>query len=92
MRIDGDAAAIVTDRQAITRAQRYLDPGGMAGDRLVHRIVQHFGGEMMQRALVRAADIHSGTAADGLEPLQHLDRGSIIGFGCACALAAEQIV
>jgi hypothetical protein len=28
---------------------------------------------MMQRLLVGAADVHAGTAADRLKPLQHLD-------------------
>ncbi len=50
-----------------------LDAAGMAGDRLVHRIVEHFGDEVMERALVGAADIHTGTAADGLQPFEDLD-------------------
>jgi hypothetical protein len=36
----------------------------------------------MERPLVRAADIHSGTAADRLEPFEHFDRmGVVIGRG-----------
>ena len=82
MRIDRDAAAVVDDGQPVARLQRHLDPVGMARDRLVHRIVEHFGGEVVQRALVGAADIHARPAADGLEPLQHLDRGGVvIGIG-----------
>ena len=46
---------------------------GVAGERLVHRVVDHLGEEMMQRLLVGAADIHAGPAAHRLEPLQHLD-------------------
>jgi hypothetical protein len=60
VRIDRDAAAVVGDRQAVAFLQRDLDPVGMAGDGLVHRIVEHFGGEVVQRALVGAADIHAG--------------------------------
>ena len=65
---------------AVAFLQRHLDPVGVARDRLVHRIVEHFGGEVVERALVGAADIHAGAAADGLEPFQHLDRGAIIGL------------
>ncbi len=43
------------------------------GDRLVHGVVEHFGGEMVQRALVGAADIHAGPAPHRLEPFQDLD-------------------
>ena len=52
-----------------------LDEGGVAGDRLVHRIVDHLGEEMMQRLLVGAADIHARAPADRLQPLEHLDVG-----------------
>src|SRR5262245_9894817 len=45
----------------------------MAGQRLVHGIIDHFGEQMMQRLFVRAADIHAGTATDRLESFQHLD-------------------
>ena len=45
----------------------------MAGDRLVHRVVEDFGDQMVQRALVGAADIHAGPAADRLQPLEDLD-------------------
>ena len=50
-----------------------LDTGGMSGDRLVHRIVEDFGHEMMEPALVGTADIHAGAAANRLQPLQDLD-------------------
>src|SRR5690606_36172630 len=34
---------------------------------------------MVQRALVGAADVHAGAAANGLEPFEHLDcRGVVI--------------
>ncbi len=50
-----------------------LDAGGKPGDRLVHRIVERFGGKVMQRALVGAADIHAGAAAHRLQPFEDLD-------------------
>ena len=54
-------------------AELELDPGGMAGHRLVHGVVQHLGHQMMQRPLVGAADIHARAPADRLQALQHLD-------------------
>ena len=54
-------------------AELHLDPAGMAGDRLVHRVVERLGGEVMQRALVGAADIHAGPAAHRLQPFEDLD-------------------
>ena len=50
-----------------------LDPARVAGDRLVHRIVEQFGDEVMQRPLIGAADKHAGPAAHRLQPLQNLD-------------------
>ena len=73
MRIDRDAAAVVAHGQPVVRLQRHLDEAGMAGDRLVHCVVEHFGGQVVQRRLVGAADIHAGPAADRLQPLQDLD-------------------
>ena len=73
MRIDRDAAAVVGHGDVAVVAELDLDEGRVARQRLVHRVVDHFGEEMMQRLLVGAADIHAGAAANRLEPLQHLD-------------------
>ena len=73
MRIDRDAAAIVAHDDAAIGVELELDAAGMAGDRLVHRVVEHFGDEVMERALVGAADIHAGAAADRLQPFEDLD-------------------
>ena len=69
MRIDRDAAAVVAHRDRSRRIKLELDSRCMAGDRLVHRIVERFGGEVMQRAFVGAADIHSGAPAHRFQPL-----------------------
>ena len=84
MLVDRDAAAVVGDgqppRRPRHRLQGHLDPGGEAGDGLVHRIVEHLGGEMVKRPLVDPADIHARPPADRLQPLEHLDRmGVVIG-------------
>ena len=69
-----------TDEEAVG-LEADLDPGGVAGDGLVHGVVDHLGEEVVQRLLVGAADVHAGAAADGLEPLQHLDVGGGIVVG-----------
>ena len=44
-------------------------------------IVDDLGGEVVEGAGVGAADVHSGPAADRLEPLEHLDRGRVVAVG-----------
>ena len=73
MRIDRDAAPVVGHADEAVGLDLDLDPVGVAGERLVHRVVDHLGEQVMQRLLVGAADIHAGPAAHRLEPLQHLD-------------------
>ena len=58
-----------------------LDAGGVAGDRLVHAVVDDLGGEVVERARVGAADVHAGAAADRLQPFEHLDRGGVVAVG-----------
>ena len=82
MRIDGDAAAVVGDRDRAVGQRLDRDEGRMARHRLVHRVVDHLGEEVVQRLLVGAADIHAGPAAHRLEAFEHLDiPGGIAGFG-----------
>ena len=73
-----DAPAIVGDGEPVARFQRHFDAGGVAGDRFVHAVVEHFTGKMVQRAFVRAANIHARPAADRLQPFQNLDRRGVI--------------
>ena len=75
MGIDGDAAAVVGDRQEPVGVEAHLDECGVSGDGLVHGIVDDLGEEVMQRLLVGAADVHAGPAAHGLQAFQHLDVG-----------------
>ena len=73
MRIDRNAAAVVGDGDEAVGRHLDLDPVGVAGERLVHGIVDHLGEQVMQRLLVGAADIHAGAAAHRFEPFQDLD-------------------
>lgn len=82
MRVDGNAAAVVEDGQAVAGLERDLDAAGVACDGLVHCIVDDLGGEVVERSGVGAADVHARAAADGLQALKDLDRGSVVAFGC----------
>ncbi len=62
----------------------------MAGDRLVHRVVEDLGRQVVQRMLVGAADIHAGAAPDRFQPLQDLD--VLGGVFAALLAAAEKVV
>ncbi len=73
MRIDRNAAAVVGDGNETVGFHFDLDPVGVAGQRLVHGVVDDFGEQVMQRLLVGPADIHAGAAAYRLEPLEDFD-------------------
>ena len=81
MRIDRHAAPVVGDRQEPFLVELDLDPRRMAGDRLVHGVVDHLGEEVMHGLLVGAADVHAGAAAHRLEAFEDLDisRGIAVG-------------
>ena len=91
MGVDRDSAAVVGDGQAVAGLERDFDAGGMAGDRLVHRVVDDLGGEVMERALVGAADVHAGAAADRLEAFEDLDRGCVVIVGRRRCLGREEV-
>jgi hypothetical protein len=84
VRVDGDAAAIIPDHDFIAGPQKKLDDGGMAGNGFVHGIIEDFRGEVVQRGLVCAANIHARPAANGLQSFQDLDvLGGVIGLRAA---------
>ncbi len=96
MRVNRDSAAIVADRQPVLLLQPHLDEACVTGDGLVHRIVEDLGCEVVQRRLVRSADIHARPPADGLQPLQNLDVPGGVALrlppGLLAARGTEQIV
>ncbi len=87
MRIDRDAAAVVGDGEVAVGLKLDLDEGRVAGERLVHGVVDHLGEQVMERLLVGAADIHAGPPAHRLEAFQHLD--VVGGIGVAVAVAGR---
>ena len=58
-----------------------VDERGMAGERLVDRVVDDLVDHVVEAgAVVRVADIHAGPLAHGVEAAQHLDGiGAIFG-------------
>ena len=92
MLVDRDAAPVVGDGQAVAFLQRHLDAAGVAGDGLVHRVVEHFGGEVVQRTLVGPADIHPGPPPHRLQPLKHFDCGTVVSLGAGGGQFVEQVI
>jgi hypothetical protein len=83
--VDRDAAAIVGDGKHAVGGKLDFDEAGVAGHRLVHRIVDDLGEKMVQRLLVGAANIHARPPAHRLQPLQHLDIGGAVAVAGLCA-------
>ena len=79
--IGRNTASIVGHGAGAVGIQRHGHQGRMASQRLVDRIVDDLIDHVMQaRAVVGVADIHAGTLADGVEPLEDLDGiGTIFG-------------
>src|SRR5437588_11595055 len=74
-----NAAAVVTDGAGAVRIEydRYFL--GKTGKRFVDRVVDGLIDHVMQAgAIISVADIHSGPFANGIEPLEHLDRFCIV--------------
>ena len=74
MHIDRNAAAVILDRDPIVAQDDDVDFGAEAGERLVDRVVDDLGDQMMQSALGGVADIHAGALAYRLETLENPDR------------------
>jgi len=66
MRIDRNAAPIITHGQAIALHHFDLDKAGMARNRLIHGVVDDLGKQMVHGAAVSAANIHARAAAHRL--------------------------
>ena len=71
-------SAIVGDDDGAVLPDCHLDMPGVAGHRFVDRVVDDFPDEMMEAAGVRRADVHPGSAPNGVEALEHLDAGGVV--------------
>ena len=73
MHTAGDAASVVLNGDAAVRQERDVDGGAGARHGLVDGIVHNLVNQMMQTALRRRTDVHTGTLSDGLETLKDLN-------------------
>src|SRR5947207_5952432 len=74
-----NAAAVVTDGAGTVRIEYDCYFPGKTGERFVDRVVDDLINHVMQAgAIVSVADIHSGPFANGIEPLEHLDRFCVV--------------
>ena len=82
MGVHGHAAAVILDGEGAPGVQANLDDLGVAGDGLVHGVVEQLGEEVVQSPLVDAADIHARAFAHRLKTLEDFDvLGGIGGHG-----------
>ena len=90
MLIDGDAPAVVAHVYVTVRLDRDPDVVAEVGHRLVDCVVDDFEDEVVEAAFVRAADVHAGTTADGLQPFEDLDiaGGIVVGTGALLVVGA----
>ena len=72
-RVNRDAAAVVGDRDAVVGMDRDLDLVGLAGQRLIDRVVHHLVDQVVEASRAGRADVHAGALADGLETLEDRD-------------------
>ena len=101
--VDGNAAAVVDDGDAVVRMQRDEDLVAEAGDRLVDGVVDDLVDQVVKATRTGGPDVHTGTLADRLEALEDGDVPRVIGvprllrsrlggllrFGRVCLAAAR---
>ena len=70
MNIHRDAASVVADGNRAVHMNGHFNLIAMTRQMFVHGIVQHLADAMMQRAFIRAADVHARLLAHSLQPLR----------------------
>ena len=73
-----DATAVVSDGDGAINVDGDVDLFAMAGEMLVHGVVQNLGYAVVEGALVGATDIHAGLFTDGLEALEFAELGRVV--------------
>jgi hypothetical protein len=87
-RVDGHAAAVVEHGARAIDAELDRHRRGEAGHRLVDRVVHALVDEVVQRVGAGAANVHAGTLADRLQPLEDLDRLGRVVVAAACGVGS----
>ena len=79
MNIDRNTPAIVAHRDGAVSVNDNTDIAAVARQRLVDGVIHHFEDHVMQtRAIVGITDIHTGTLANRVQPLQYLDTRGVV--------------
>ena len=79
LNVDGDAAAVVDDRNGVALVDRHLDLRAVARERLVNGVIHNFVNEVVQAARGCGADIHARALAHRFKALKHLNfRGVVV--------------
>ena len=76
--IDGNAAAIVGDGDAVIVVHDDVDLIAVARHRFVDGIVDHFPDEVVQAKLAGRADVHCRALANRFEASENFDRSSVV--------------
>ena len=76
--VDRDAAAVVDDGDEVVRLDACDDCVADARQRLVDGVVDDLVIEVVQAALIGAADVHAGALANRLQPFEDLDRAGVV--------------
>jgi hypothetical protein len=81
-RVDRDTSPVVGDRDGVVRVDDDLDLVGLAGEGLVHGVVDHLVDQVVESTGAGRADVHARPLPDGLEPLED---GDVLGVVAAVA-------
>ncbi|RPK47495.1 hypothetical protein EES39_11520 [Streptomyces sp. ADI92-24] len=79
--VDRDAPAVVDHPDRAVGEDRDIDRVGVAGQRLVDRVVDDLLHQVVQASLTGRADVHAGPLADRVQALQDGDRAGVV-RGC----------
>ncbi|GAA4339850.1 hypothetical protein GCM10023178_53120 [Actinomadura luteofluorescens] len=85
LQVDGDAAAVVAHLEGAVGVQRHADVGAVAGEGLVDAVVDDLPQAVREATAVGRPDVHAGSLAHGLQPLQHREVPGGVAvrvFGC----------
>src|SRR5579871_912924 len=71
--VDGNAAAVIADRDAAVGMEHHVDLLCETGERFVDAVVHHLEDQVMETPASGAADVHARTLAYAFEALEDLD-------------------
>ncbi len=83
--VDGNAAAIVDDRDGIVGVHGDVDFIGKTGHGFVDGIVDNFPDQVMQTHLAGGTDVHGGAQTNGFESAKDLDGFCVVLVARSCA-------